>query len=280
MQLFTTTTLLLLLTSTLVSAHARLKSPQPLGWGTTPALTGIGYNAPLLVDGTDFPCKNTISTTDMTPTAIWTSGSTALFELQNHDLSYPGEKLRPTEGQLGAHSGGSCQVSLSFDLGKTWKVLHSYIGGCPRGVRLYSNMASDNQVFEFNVPQETRAGDAVMAWSWIARTGNRMEFYMNCAAVKIEGDGKSTLDTFPDMYLGEVRFGPIGEGMCRSVFGENLEYPNPGSEERVTRYADPDTPKAVLPTGKGPDENWGVCKAPGGTNVKRSLEGRGRIARE
>ena len=65
---------------------------------------------------------------------------------------------------MAAHSGGSCQASLSFDNGETWKVLHSYQGDCPRGARFGSNIVPDDQVFTFHVPEETRAGNALFSW--------------------------------------------------------------------------------------------------------------------
>ena len=68
------------------------------------------------------------------------------------------------EGNLAAHSGGSCQASLSFDNGITWKVLHSYHGGCPRDVKLDSNIAGKDQVFFFRIPPETKAGRALFSW--------------------------------------------------------------------------------------------------------------------
>lgn len=68
------------------------------------------------------------------------------------------------EGCLAAHSGGSCQASISFDDGETWKVLHSFQGGCPRGARLGSNMADKNQTFSFLIPEDTRAGNALFSW--------------------------------------------------------------------------------------------------------------------
>jgi hypothetical protein len=40
-----------------------------------------------------------------------------------------GQTIPGVEGPLAAHSGGSCQASISFDIGKTFKVLHSYEGG-------------------------------------------------------------------------------------------------------------------------------------------------------
>ncbi len=65
---------------------------------------------------------------------------------------------------MAAHSGGSCQASLSFDNGETWKVLHTYTGGCPRGVRLGSNIAGNDQTFTFTVPANTKAGNALFSW--------------------------------------------------------------------------------------------------------------------
>jgi len=140
-----------------------------------------------------------------------------------------------TEGPLAAHSGGSCQASMSFDGGETWKVLHSFEGGCPRGVEKGTNIAKDpNQKFEFRIPANTRSGPALFAWTWIAVGGNRDEFYMNCATVEIEGSGTDRLQGLPDMYLGEMQIqGHIATGECASTPGTALEYPNPG--ENVTK---------------------------------------------
>lgn len=68
------------------------------------------------------------------------------------------------EGAMAAHSGGSCQASMSFDNGGTWKVLHTYQGGCPRGVAPNSNIAGPDQKFAFDVPAETQSGNAIFAW--------------------------------------------------------------------------------------------------------------------
>lgn len=68
------------------------------------------------------------------------------------------------EGALAAHSGGSCQASISFDNGVTWRVLHTYHGGCPRDVALNSNLAGPNQIFPFIVPAQTKSGPALFAW--------------------------------------------------------------------------------------------------------------------
>ncbi|KAI5804540.1 extracellular protein, partial [Geopyxis carbonaria] len=225
-----TNTLLLAVLAVGANAHARIKYPPPLG-APVDGPAGNAYNAPLAADGSQFPCKglHTAATTDKKPTATWAAGSGAHFEILGHGAG-------GGEGSLAAHSGGSCQASLSYDTGKTWKVLHSFEGGCPRGVALGSNMAmSANQTFPFEIPADAKAAkDALFAWTWTAVSGNRDEYYMNCAAVEITGSGTSTLDELPDMWVGDQRIpGVIKEGECASTAGSALKYPNPG--EKVTK---------------------------------------------
>ncbi|CAF4176298.1 unnamed protein product, partial [Rotaria magnacalcarata] len=194
----------------------------------TPA--GNHYNGPLRPDGSDFPCKGLHKRADVdkTPSVTWKAGQQTYFEILGHG---PGGG----EGNLAAHSGGSCQASISFDNGETWKVLHSFQGGCPRDVQLGSNMAGKNQTFLFQIPEQTRAGNALFSWSWVAVTGNRNEYFQNCASVRIDGPGASTLDDFPDMFVGDMSLtGHIGPGECRSTAGFSLEYPNSGRALTVT----------------------------------------------
>lgn len=238
----------LLSSLTLVSGHARIRQPTPLGYDTTPQLTGNAYNAPLAYDGSDFPCKGLIGKVDMTPTAKWQAGGKGMFEIQPNDDPNGGE------GQMAAHSGGSCQMSLSYDEGSTFKVVHSYIGGCPRDVPMNSNIGGKNQTFTFDIPENAKAGRAIAAWTWIAKTGNRGEYYMNCASVEIEGSGTSTLDDLPDMFVGELVKGPITADKCLTPENFNFEYPFPG--DAVTRA---DDAAKGLKDGSGPPE---LCRAP------------------
>lgn len=93
----------------------------------------------------DFPCKGKLKmlgTPSGQSVASWPVGSSQSFSLQ-----------------AGApHGGGSCQASISEDKGKTWKVIKSYIGGCPDA----SSQA--NTVEPFTVPKDTINGDVVFAW--------------------------------------------------------------------------------------------------------------------
>ena len=77
----------------------------------------------------------------------------------------------PTMNQAvgAAHSGGSCQVSFSYDKGATWIVVQNYEGDCPR-VRgdlkgQVTNHYDTNQDYQFVIPEEFPIGDRVIvAW--------------------------------------------------------------------------------------------------------------------
>ncbi|CCX34395.1 hypothetical protein FPQ18DRAFT_275336 [Pyronema domesticum] len=208
-----------------VSAHGRLKYPTPLNAVSDDVASNIPYNSPLKPDGSDFPCKGLHKTADLTKGTEWKAGQDTYFEILGNGPGGSDTNI----GTLAAHSGGSCQASISFDNGKTFKLLQSFMGGCPRGVKLNSNYASNpDQKFHFKIPEDAKAGPALFSWTWIAVTGNRDEFYQNCAAVTITGSGTSTLQDAPDMFLGDMSIGQIKAGECRSTAGSNVEYPNPG----------------------------------------------------
>lgn len=87
-------------------------------------------------------------------------------------------------------------------------------------------------------------------------SGQRDEYYMNCASVSITGRGTSTLDTYPDMFVGDMNLpGQIATGECRSTAGTALLFPNPGPRSRITETKDPKIP-FMKPTS-------GNCFAPG-----------------
>jgi hypothetical protein len=158
-----------------VSAHARIKYPTPLN-APPEDPSGNAYNAPLTADGSQFPCKGLHKSVDLKTAAktTWQAGGQAYFEyVPPHSSSTSfltahrvlGNVVPGAEGALAAHSGGSCQASISFDGGKTFKVLQSFEGGCPRGVVKGSNIATDpNQKFPFMIPKDTQSGPALFAW--------------------------------------------------------------------------------------------------------------------
>ena len=161
---------------------------------------------PLSGSGSDFPCKGylkDLGTPGGVSTASWAPGSS--------------QQLGITGGA--AHNGGSCQLSLSYDGGKTFKVIKSLEGGCVKP-------AGGDQTFDFTVPADAKAGDAVFAWTWFNHTGNR-EMYMNCAAVTISGSGTNDLSSNPDMFVANV--GAAGNG-CGTTGETDLKFPNPGAD--------------------------------------------------
>jgi hypothetical protein len=117
------------------------------------------------------------------------------------------------------HNGGSCQASLSYDQGKTFKVIHSFMGNCPvAGGKL-----------DFTIPSDAKAGSAILAWTWFNKSGNR-EMYMNCASVTIEaGSGsapKVAFDKRPSIFIANK---PLADD-CSTVEGKNLKFPDPGPD--------------------------------------------------
>lgn len=198
---------LLLTIITLTQAHMQMNWPPPFRSKFNPYTVSINiaYNMtnPLAADGTDFPCKSyhqLLGTAEGQSVATWQPG-------QTYNLSLVGSAK---------HEGGSCQASLSLDTGKTWKVIQSYIGKCPL-----------KPSWSFTLPNDTPRGDAIFAWTWFNRLGNR-EMYMNCAHVTIaggKGPGKGALNSFasrPDMFVANV-----GRG-CTTVEGRDVAFPDPG----------------------------------------------------
>lgn len=73
-------------------------------------------------------------------------------------------------GGTGAvHSGGSCQISFSYDRGLSWVVVQSFEGDCPRvqaGMKgSVTNLYDPNQDYYFKIPDTFPSGDyVIVAW--------------------------------------------------------------------------------------------------------------------
>ncbi|KAG5957321.1 hypothetical protein E4U58_006188 [Claviceps cyperi] len=205
----TTITLAILSAAGFAAAHMEMKDPPPLRSKFNKFSTNIDYDmvSPMAANGANFPCKGHLSvlgTPQARSVVDWISG-------QPQSMTITG----------GAnHNGGSCQASLSFDSGKTWKVIHSWVGNCP---------LHGDSTFKFTVPSDTPSGPALFAWSWFNQIGNR-EMYMNCASINIAGSGKKlrsstqSLQSRPDMFVANV-----GNG-CGTIEGRDLLFPNPGPD--------------------------------------------------
>ncbi|OJJ88279.1 putative extracellular protein [Aspergillus glaucus CBS 516.65] len=208
-----------------VSAHMQMSEPFPIRSPLNKDNNGkkdYSYTNPLSTDGSDFPCKG-YADDPFNATANYNPGG-----------SYP-LKLAGSA----THKGGSCQISLSYDQGKTFQVIHSILGGCPI-----------DKEYKFTVPSDVPSGEALLAWSWFNKVGNR-EMYMNCAQVNIGSKGGSqsremvsnadnddidannattrttdaqSFDSLPPIFIANVN----GPGKCETVEGKDVNFPKPG----------------------------------------------------
>ena len=168
--------------------------------------------SPLLQDGSNFACKHYQNSTDSYVTkATYTPGGT-------YDMWLNGTV---------EHDGGSCQLSLSYDNGVTFKVIKSMIGGCPL-----------THTYNFTIPEFAPASDsALLSWSWFNLIGNR-DMYQNCARVQIANAPSrryrrsssynrrqaSSIDQLPDMFVCNVNNG------CQTIEREEVVFPDAGTD--------------------------------------------------
>ncbi|RAL63250.1 hypothetical protein DID88_004327 [Monilinia fructigena] len=175
-----------LLCASAIDAHLSLTFPPPFRSKDNPYAveSQIDYSitSPLSPSGDNFPCKyNDMGTPGGKSVVTWAAGATANW----------------TIGEGALHGGGSCQVALSYDSGKSFRVIHSYIGNCPVAVDASA---------DFTIPSDAPAGEAMFAWTWQNEIGNR-EFYMSCASVTIEAGSKArdapavAFASRPDLFL-------------------------------------------------------------------------------
>ncbi|ETN41984.1 uncharacterized protein HMPREF1541_03923 [Cyphellophora europaea CBS 101466] len=211
--------LTVLLMATQSCAYVQMSWPYPLRSPRDPAvlenLKDYDLSSPLRNDGSNFACKR-YQYSDTNPQAdeikaVYDSGSV-------YNISLVGGST---------YSGGSCQISLSYDNGQTFKVIQSIIGGCP----LTPN-------YNFTIPSFAPSSNTVLlSWSWFNLLGDR-RMYQNCARVQIAGAApsqrhrrgpgsymskrQSSMDELPDMFTCN-----IGNG-CMTVEGREVVFPDPG----------------------------------------------------
>lgn len=212
-----------LLAST-ATAHMQMSKPYPLRSPLNKDQKGqkdYSYTNPLSTSGSDFPCKG-YADDDFQPTANYKPGG-------DYEIKLAGSAT---------HKGGSCQIALSYDKGKTFHVIKSIIGGCPI-----------DKEYKFSVPSDAPNGDALLAWTWFNKVGNR-EMYMNCAQVKVGGSDKRDIEEgqiddehsgnatmhaaqgstpfkeLPDIFIANID----GPGKCTTEEGKDVNFPKPGDD--------------------------------------------------
>lgn len=195
------------------NAHMEMSWPYPIRSQFDPAVAvadkDYSYTSPLFANGSNFPCKGYQTGVDADIVkAVYMAGGT-------YNMSLAGTIT---------HDGGSCQLSLSYDNGASFKVIESMIGGCPL-VPSYN----------FTVPSFAPSSTSVLfAWSWFNLVGDR-EMYMNCARVEIQAPATSrvkrsyswkrqmSMDQLPDMFVCNVNNG------CTTIEGQDVDFPYPGN---------------------------------------------------
>ncbi len=189
----------------LTAAHVQMAWPLPLRSSLDPAvpadLRDYDMRAPLAPDGSNFPCKGYHTAGSARSSARFDAGS-------RYSVAFDGSAT---------HLGGSCQLSLSYDGGASFRVVKSIIGGCPLRAG-----------YDFTVPAFAPSGDALFAWTWLNHDGNR-EFYMNCAAVEIRGGREASTAAFarlPTIWVANV----ARVNQCRLPEGTNAVFPSPGPD--------------------------------------------------
>jgi hypothetical protein len=201
------------------NAHFFINAPAPI--------PGSAIKDPLDASGSNFPCHGVdLSTPGITRTAMAVGNDQLLgFDLVNG-------------ANTAVHGGGSCQISITYetDIGNVkdpanWKVIKSYVGGCPTDAKgnLPSAVACNGHNspdcvnnLSFKVPPEVKNGNAILAWTWFNNVGDR-EMYMNCAAVSFTG-GQDQIKTLPDMFVANL----ASINSCNTTENANTDFPNPG----------------------------------------------------
>ncbi|ORX88341.1 putative endoglucanase precursor, partial [Basidiobolus meristosporus CBS 931.73] len=89
------------------------------------------------------------------------------------------------------HKGGTCQFVISYDT-KNWVVLKTVLLEC----------LNSGRSFDIPLPANAPSGEAVLAWTWISKEGNR-DFYMNCADVTINGKPGGSI-TGPKLAIAQL----------------------------------------------------------------------------
>jgi hypothetical protein len=199
-----------------VSGHFTIQEPAPFADSQS--------KSPLDPSGSNFPCQGSKLAGGTVTNLVAGSSQPIQFNLGNG-------------ANTAVHGGGSCQISVTYETDATaqkdptnWKVLHSFIGGCPTEAlgNLDTSVACTggstancvNQNFNFDVPTEVQNGNAVLAWTWFNNVGNR-EMYMNCVPVSITG-GANQLDQLPAMFTANIG------NQCATTEDFNTNFPNPG----------------------------------------------------
>ncbi|CAN9183788.1 unnamed protein product [Alternaria alternata] len=160
-----------LISTALVSPHVFVGEPAPFQWDLPVEKLIMPMNGDPNYQGPEwgqqpFPCKgHHRASTPPEPQTTWHVGSRATFQIYD-STNTTGSSMHDPGA---AHSGGSCQASLSYNGGETWIVVQSWEGNCLR-VRKgqegqLTNSYDTDQSYSFDLPGSLPGADtAIFAW--------------------------------------------------------------------------------------------------------------------
>ncbi|KAI1314649.1 hypothetical protein EDD11_001902 [Mortierella claussenii] len=157
--------------------------------------------------GKPFPCggykKGPVTTYkagQVIPVRFWTFG-------MDYKVFPPKSGISPAR-----HGGGACEFSLSYDGGKTWKVIGQYTESCPDIYYTWPVQIPPN------VPSCTNSDKCLFAMSWTAYATN--QFYHHCANILIT-DGASN-GKLPKLDMTVVDVKARGQKQDTHAVGDRL----------------------------------------------------------
>ncbi|KAG0256731.1 hypothetical protein BG011_004340 [Mortierella polycephala] len=180
------TTLLLVLASMVASvmAHASLLYPVPRGGYGTKQYNGrvhtwIGYKDKTWTQR--FPCGG------YAPGPVTKMKHGQVINVRFHATSMKANDVKKQpklvsknkQFKQARHGGGLCEFSLSYDGGKTFRMIGRYTRTCPDSYYEWPVRIPKN------VPSCTKKNQCLFVWSWTANI--LAQYYHNCADIHLTG---------------------------------------------------------------------------------------------
>ncbi|CAG8900834.1 unnamed protein product [Penicillium nalgiovense] len=190
------------LLATTVSAHIQMSKPYPIRSPLNKDAKGqkdYSYTNPLSTSGSDYPCKG-YADDDFEAVATWQPGSSQEIQLEGSAV----------------HGGGSCQLALTYDKGKTFKVIQSMEGDCPI-----------DKKYEFEVPRTHQVAPKPMVDEKNTKKEHSNKSNNQTPNNKPSShttNAKSSFDSLPDLFLANID----QAGKCVTIEGEPVHFPKPG----------------------------------------------------
>ena len=226
-------------------SHAHLIMQEPVPYSKDTLDNSPLINAAPGTAESNFPCKLRANA----------------FEVTQENNIKVGEPNNISWTGSASHGGGTCQLSVTLDrepsASSTFKVIASWIGGCPTS----SDGNGGTHPFTWTMPPEVPNGKATFAWNWVSKLSGQPENYMNCAPITVSGgaDNNDEFDKLEDLFRVNL---PSSD--CGSQLSHDLEIPNPG--KYVTTFG---STALATPTGTG-CAAMGQASATGASNAGSS----------